>query len=148
MADTTPPPKPALDLNLAAWEQAHGQILVIGTWSLLDKRPCMVLIPAWFRKRSERIIPCIVPLDHAFMWDEHTGEPGAAARMSVQFASALGFNAFDPATVVSITAIIREHLGDLLTMPPFPASEKKAVADVLMTDINGKTIEAEVIDNV
>lgn len=141
-------PQQIIDLHLTEWKRVKGDITIYGTWLLTNQRPCMVLLPTALRPNGN-VVPCIVPLDTAFMWDEHTGDPAHCAQMSYQFANALGLNAFNPRDLVLLTSAIREHLGDLLAMRPMPASESEIVADAIMTDTNtGKTKEAEIKDYV
>lgn len=140
---------PVLDLNLRLWQRTIGDITVIGTWLLSTKRPCLALVPSRVMPTHDRITPCLVPLDIAYAWDEHTGDPADTAAMSFEFAAALGLNPMEPRNVIAVTSIVRDSLGDLLSMPPFPSGEKQTMADVLITDANtGKTTEAEIIDNV
>lgn len=140
---------PALNLNYTHKQYSHGDITVYITWTLHDERPCIVLLPSFVPIDSDHLIPCIVPMELAWIWDETTGDPAHCAHSSFQFAQALGFNEYNPQKLIEIASIIRSHLGDLLTVPPFPLSEKQVVADALLTDINtGKTREAEVTDYV
>lgn len=141
---------PALDLNLRKWERNVGNVTIIGTWTLHNKRPCLVLVPSNVSPYHDRITPCVVTLDNAFMWDEHTGDPADVAILSYQFAAALGMNPNEPRNVLFVTTLIRDSLDDLITgIGPFPESERVAVADALITDPNtGKTKEAEIKDHV
>lgn len=146
---TDEPSTPVLDLNMRLWQRTRGDITIIGTWILTTRRPCLALTPSRTIPTHDRVTPCIVPLDMAFAWDEHTGDPADAAAMSFQFAAALGLNPMEPRNVFAVTSLIRDSLGDLLAMPPFPEGEKQAVADVRITDPEtGKTTEAEIVDNV
>lgn len=142
------PKTPVLDLNLRLWERTVGDITIIGTWIMTTKRPCLVLVPSHTDPTYERITPCIVPLDMAFAWDEHTGDAADTAAMSYQFAASLGLNPAEPRNVMRITSIVRDSLGDLLMMPPLPRSENRTMADILITDANGRSTEAEIVDNV
>lgn len=140
---------PLLDLDRYLWKRSMGNITAIGTWSLHNGRPVMVLVPTFARPTHERIQPCLVPMDLAYLWDEHTGDPGHCAQASYGFANALGLNPLNPHDLIRLTSIIREHLGDLLMMPNMPSSEKQVVADAILTNPNtGKTREAEIIDYV
>jgi len=140
---------PIIDLNLRLWQRTRGDITVIGTWLLTTKRPCLALVPSRINPTHERATPCLVPLDMAFAWDEHTGDPAHTAAMSFQFAAALGLNPMEPRNVFAVTSLVRDALGELLAMPPFPEGEKEVTADVLITDPEtGKTTEAEIVDNV
>lgn len=145
----TQPTQPVLDLALRHFERTLGDVTVIGTWLLTTKRPVLCLVPSRPMPTHDRVIPCLVPMDQAFEWDETTGDPQFCAVMSYQFAAALGLNPSEPRNVIFVTTLIRDSLGDLLNMPPFPSTEKAVMADVLMTDTNtGKTREAEIVDNV
>lgn len=141
---------PALDLNLRAWERTSGGITIIGTWTLHNKRPALALIPANVSPFHDRITPCVVTLDNAFMWDEHTGDAMEVARMSYRFAAALGLNPNEPRNVLYVTTLIRDSLEDLIKrIGPFPEMERKVVADAILTDPEtGKTKEAEIKDHV
>jgi hypothetical protein len=138
----------AIDLNLTLWSRTKGDITVYGTWIMTTGRPCLVLLRTdW--KPGAQAIPCIVPLDQAWLWDENTGDPVHAAHTTVQFAHALGLNVLNPREMIRLTSIIREHLGDLLRMPPLPDTEAEVVADAIVTNrVTGKTIEAEIKDHV
>lgn len=141
--------EPAIDLSLSRRTHPHGDITVHETWTLHNGRGCLVLTPTWAHISHERITPCIVTVDAAFMWDETTGDPQWCAETSLMFASALGLNPYEPRSVIQVTSIIREHLGDLLSMPPMPATTKAVVADAILTNKEtGKTREAEIIDHV
>jgi len=146
---TKEPQSHVLDLTLRHFERTVGNVTVIGTWLLTTQRPALALIPAKPLPHYDRITPCLVPLDLAYEWDEHTGDPGSCALMSFQFAAALGMNPNEPRNVIFVTTLVRDSLGDLLSMPPFPKTEKAATADILITDTNtGKSYEAEIKDNV
>lgn len=126
-----------------------GDITVIGTWLMQTARPALVLVPTHAKLGHDTVRPCIVPLEQAWLWDEHMGDGRHCAVMTYQFATAMGFNPFQPETLVRITSAIREHLGDLLTMPQQPDFEQRVVAEVTKTDRNtGKTQEAEILSDV
>ncbi|RBO54662.1 hypothetical protein DSD19_04610 [Rhodovulum sp. BSW8] len=138
-----------IDIERRAWEAEHGDLTVFGTWLLTNGRPSMVLLPTRRQTRANAAIPCLVPLDIAWMWDEHTGDPAHCARTSMQFTAALGFNECDPRSVIFVTSCIREHLGDLLRQPPAPQSDREVVADAIAVDIDtGKAREAEIMTDV
>ena len=145
-----PETQPMIDLERHLWKRTKGDITVYGTWSLHSGRPVMVLVPTFVPRHSvERAVPCLIPLDAAFLWDEHTGDPSHCAQMTFQFAQVLPISPFNPSDMIRLTSIIREHLGDLLTMAPLPESEREVVADAILTDPNtGKTKETEIVDYV
>lgn len=141
--------QPLLDLSRYHWKRTQGDVTLYGTWSLLNGRPVMVLVPTHRQHDFENVTPCLVPLDLAYMWDEHTGDPAHCAQATFAFANALGLDAFSPRSLIRLTAIIRDHLGDLLAMPPIPSTEREVVADTIMTDPNtGRSVEAEIRDYV
>jgi|AntRauTorckE5430_2_1112549.scaffolds.fasta_scaffold04137_2 hypothetical protein len=141
--------EPILDLDLRHKTLVRGDITVIFTWLLSNQRPCMVLVPTKIMPTHERTMPCIVPLDIAFAWDEVTGDAAETAAMSFQFAAGLGMNPMEMRNVIKVTSVVRDCLGDLLRMPMFPADQREVVADVLITDTDtGKTTEAEAVDHV
>lgn len=140
---------PIIDLSRRHFTRAYGDITVIGTWSLANSRPVLALIPTVRRPDHNRVMPCLVPIDMAWMWDEHTGDPAHCAEASVMFANALGKNPYSPRELIRIASTIREHLGDLLMMPAMPTSEDRVIADIIKTDHDtGKTDEAEIISDV
>lgn len=142
------PIKPLLDLTLCAWRYEYGDITVIGTWQMTDRRPCMVLLPAYKRWEHTRVTPCVVPIDDAFLWDEHTGDGQYVASMSMAFSAALGLG-MTPHVVFRVTDIVRQCLGDLIKMPPMPEDTRQVVADAIVTDPEtGRTSEREIIDDV
>lgn len=143
MSDT-----PIIDLTRYDWKREQGDVVVIGTWSMHNGRPVMVLMPNSRRTLdADKVTPCLVPLDLAYMWDEYTGDAIHCAQMTWQFAAALGLSQNDPRTLLRLTSIIRDHLGDLLTMRPLTDADMVRVADVEQTDTNtGKTREAGVWD--
>lgn len=139
---------PLIDLDFKHATYVRGDITVILTWTLNNRRGCMVLVPS-FITRSQRIVPCIVRLEDAWRWDERIGDGAFCAEMCVEFAPALGLSAFNTAHLRRIAGLINNHIGDLLAIPPMPESEMEVLADVLLTDTStGKSIEREIIDHV
>jgi hypothetical protein len=140
--------RPALDLTRNAWRQQHGDIVAIGTWWLADSEgsyPCMVLIPAFGRPDH----PCVVSVDLAWIWSEEAGSPEFAMETAMSFAMSLGM-APDFKNCTRIAGIIRDHLGDLLSIKPRPADadDIKVVADAILTSPDGKERHAEIKDSV
>lgn len=126
---------PILDLTYTLWQRVFGDITALGTWTLHDDRPCIVLVPTFARPDHARITPYVVPLEKAFQWDEATGEPEYTVRECVRAADGLGFSRADPGLLVRIHSIINDCLGDLLRMPPFPRhTEGEIAADVVARD--------------
>ena len=126
-----------------------GDITVIGTWLVQTGRPALVLVNSRRPIGHQTTIPCIVPIEHAWLWDEAMGDGRHCAVVTYGFANSLGMNAFDPKTLVMITSVIREHLGDLLTMPQQPNFDQRVVAEITKTDLDtGKVEEAEILTDV
>ena len=141
--------RPVLDLTVSAWVKQHGDIQVFGTWYLdVDGEapwPCMVLVPA-FKSMQHSYAPCVVSLDLAWIWDEPPrGDPEFAMETAMSFCDSLGLSVnFKNCTRVA--SIIRDHLGDLLAIPPRPKSLEQVVADGLVTDEQGRQHHKEIVD--
>lgn len=130
-----------LDLTKRQWTKTRGNVTAVGTWIRLegDWQPCMVLLPAG-RELSEGLIPCVVPLSSAWIWSEDIGNARAAATQAVEFARFLGLSE-DPRNVIGIASFIHDMLGDLISIPPYPQSELRTVAEAILVDNRtGKTI--------
>ncbi|WP_421849938.1 hypothetical protein [Oricola sp.] len=166
-----------LDLNHYAWRRVRGDITLIGTW-LIDgerNRPCMVLIPT-NGERHEATVPCIVPIDNAFVFDipwsheqmdrdrrdaekqgmlanfdpatHYRGHPYLAWKTVREFASMLRFSDHDIRTQKRIGELIKDHIGDLFHIPPYTAPDKgQVIGDLTVTDrASGATREIEIKD--
>lgn len=139
--------EPILDLAIWHRRQQHGDISTFLTW-LGDTRrtPALVLVRTG-RLGHEGAIPCIVPLTRAWVWSEDIGDPRQAARATTDFAASLGLNPHNPTDCIRVMSIIRDHLGDLVLMPPKPV-EARVVADAIRIDENGREHHDEVIRHV
>lgn len=137
----------ALDLTRHAWRRTLGDITLYGTWFGPQHEPVLVLIPT-YRQHHEKTTPCVVPLANAWKWDEMMGDPIGCASTCSEFARHLGLDPYSIITAQRIASIIRDHLGDLLNMPPKPTEGRVAVADAFITDASGKRIHMEVTDDV
>jgi hypothetical protein len=133
-----------LDLTRYAWKQRHGDIEVIGTWLMHRDGPlaCMVLKPA-SAQTYDRFTPCAVLQKNAWVWSEAIGDGGEAARASYDFAAALGLNQHNATNVFRVASIIRDHIGDLLAIPPMP-DERVVVGEATITDERGRVTEREI----
>lgn len=142
----TPAPRQALDLTRYHARRTFGDITAIMTWWLANerRRPCLVLVPTTQIGR-EQIIPCVVPQDAAWAWAEETGDGRHCARTSAQFAAYLGLPEH-PNSAMRVTFIIRECMGDLLTIPPMPV-ERDVVADAIRTDSDGREHHSEIMSD-
>lgn len=136
----------ALDLTRYHAKRQHGDITAYQTWFGPEQRPALVLIPT-YRQHHEKTTPCVVPLDNAWKWDEHIGDPEGCARTCVEFAGHLGLDPLSMMTCQRIASIIRDTLGELISIPPKP-TESVVVADAIITDGRGKQRHAEVVDHV
>ncbi|MBO3760367.1 hypothetical protein [Ciceribacter sp. L1K22] len=137
-----------LDLSKRQWTKTRDGITAIGTWLRQGDtiRPCMVLVPAG-RELDERLIPCVVTQDRAWIWSEDVGDPAEAARTAFQFAQLLGLSCHEPRTIIRLAMFIHDHLGDLLTIKPFPRDDRAVVAEVVLTNnTTGQVVEQEMTD--
>ncbi|MED5545691.1 MAG: hypothetical protein VYD90_10615 [Pseudomonadota bacterium] len=135
----------ALDLTRYHDRARHGDIDVFLTWFGDRLDPCLVLVPAYV-EGYENVTPCVVPQAAAWIWSEAIGEGDHCARTSHSFCKHLRINP-DPHACIRVTSIIRNHIGDLLAIPPAPF-EREVVADAIRTDSNGKEHHTEVTDRV
>jgi|GEM_PF-1358200 len=112
--------KIALDLNYYAWASHQGTLTLIGTWLLSDekKQPCMVII-----RRDEETnpytVPCIIPLERAWIWDEKTGDAGQRTFAAFEFCERLRIEPTQR-NLVKLMIAVNHRLEDLIKMPPFP----------------------------
>ncbi|MCE7797865.1 hypothetical protein LWE61_15035 [Sphingobium sufflavum] len=135
----------ALDLTRYHGRFRHGDITVYATWFGDELHPCLVIVPTHM-EGHEKVTPCVVMQRNAWIWTEEIGEPRHAVRTSFQFCQHLRITP-SPQMCIRITSIIRDHLGDLLTIPPAPF-ERVVVADAVRIDSDGKEHHAEVTDRV
>ncbi len=117
------------------WRQRHGDLEVLGTWfgTGEDAEPCIVILPR-IRRAGRTAVPCIVRLSNSWIYaEEEYGSAQEAAKVeavkarataveAMQIAEALGLNPFDQSHCFRVTSLIRDHLGDLLNMPPKPSA--------------------------
>lgn len=140
--------KPRYDLNTYHARLDRGGIVLWVTWDRITGRPCMILTRNIARISHERIIPCVVPLDRAWMWDERTGDDHECNVTCGIFAPNLGLSPFEVRDVFAIKSLIRNHLHDLITCPPLPAEDKETAADALITDnATGTVTHKEIKDH-
>ena len=126
-----------LDLSKVHWQHRHGDLTVYGTWIKLAGRwrPCMVLIRTG-EERSPHTVPCIITVDKAWIWSEEVGDPAAAVTMAVEFSELLRLSHTRVNDVFRVASIIRDHLDDMLKIPPRPVEEEKPFAELTMTNRN------------
>ena len=138
-----------LDLRISHEVYSRGDVLVWLTWNRITREPCMVLTPKRQRIDAERVIPCIIPLNRAWAWSEEVGDLADILTTVGVFLANLGINPMRQQNVRRLIGIVRDHLGDLLSMPPMPESPDKAPIGVMTIDnhTTGRTIEHEVKDD-
>lgn len=135
----------ALDLTRYHERYVHGDLTVFLTWIGDTLLPCLVIVPSYY-EGHERVAPCVVLQTGAWKWSEAIGEPRDCALTSYQFAQHLRMST-DPRTVIRITSIIRDHIGDLLAVPPAPF-ERIVVGDAIRRDQDGREHYSEISDRV
>lgn len=137
-----------LDLTQVHFQRTYGDITLYGTWFGEHRRPALVLIPTYLIGLDRyKVVPCVVPLANAYLWAKETGDPRHCARVSKMFAEHLSLTAHNAMTLMRITTIIQDNLGELLAIPPKPA-ETYVAADAIRTDEHGKQHHAEILDHV
>lgn len=134
-----------LDLTQTHFERNYGDITVFGTWFGKDRKPALVLVST-SKIGSEHLVPCVVPMNQAYLWDEKGGDGAHCAHVSALFAANMGFG-FDTMKIMKISSVIRDNLGELVNIPPKP-TEKVVVADAIRTDSSGKQHHSEIIEHV
>lgn len=137
----------ALDLTRYHFRREVRGFVIYGTWLVLpDNRPtvpCLAILPP-HRISHDRSTPAVVPLNTAWAWSEEQGDPRHAARTTASFLQAMGM-AVNPMSCMSLTMAIRDHLGDLISIPPRPG-ERRVVADAIRTDQDGRQHHAEITE--
>lgn len=126
--------KPAYDLTVSHATHRRGDLQVWLTWNRNTSEPCLVVTPRDPHLSNANVIPCIVPLNRAWVWDERVGDQAEAEFAAALFSMNLGFNPYNPRNVHKLLGIVRDYLGDLLTMPPLPTGDRQTVAEAIITD--------------
>lgn len=104
----------------------------------------MVLIRAG-REKDDRLIPCVITMDRAWIWSEEIGDPSQSAPLAYQFANILGLAVGNPRTVIRLAMFINDMLGDLLNIPPYQPVSTRTVAEAVIIDHSaGRTVETEI----
>ncbi|WP_276200262.1 hypothetical protein [Chelatococcus sp. XZ-Ab1] len=139
----------ALDLTKRAWSRTLHGITLVGTWLRNPEgqwRPALVLVRAG-EEYADTTLPCIVPMDSAWVWYEDIGNPVVAARTAHQFAKALRLNEHDMRVLIRIASLIHDHLDDLVKMAPLPPGAEEtgpAIGEMVIT--NRETGEQHAIE--
>lgn len=134
-----------LDLSRYHDRFTHGDLTVYATWHGNDLHPCLAIVPSYY-EGHERVTPCIVPQRQAWLWAENIGDGAHCAFIANQFCDHLRMNR-NMTNNFRISSVIRNHLGDLLAIPPAPF-EFKVVADAFRTSSDGKQHHSEVRERV
>lgn len=145
----TPGNFPLLDLRISHGVYRDGDVSIYLSWLLTTGDPCIVLTRAFAEQHHEKIIPCVVQLDNAYLWAEETAEGNYVDLMAGRFAANLGLDPLKRSDVIRVQGIIRDWLGELINMPPMPTDLRRKVADMLITNNEtGEIIHKEVKDYV
>lgn len=142
----------ALDLTRYHAKRVLGDITVYLTWWLADDsgpKQCIVLVRT--HDRPAEMVPCVVPLNHAWIWSEEIGNPVQAAKMAIEFVDALR-QAPNEKSAFRVRGIIIDHLGDLLNMPPMPEAmrtrEVVGEAKITAPELDQVIRHEEIVDRV
>lgn len=135
----------ALDLTRYHARQQHGDLTVFLTWFGDELVPCLVVVPTHY-EGHEKVTPCIVLQKNAWLWSEAIGDGGHCAIVSHQFCHHLRIKQ-SMNNCIRVSSIIRDHIGDLLCVPPAPF-ERIVVGDAIRRDAAGKEHYSEIHDRV
>lgn len=139
----------SIDLSKRAWTRARGDLTAIGAWLSIGGRfrPCMVLIRTG-DELSEHAVPCIITMDKAWIWSEEVGDMALAADILAGFLRALRLSP-DRRDTFRVLSLIRDHLGDLLTIPPYRPEQGGIAAELTVTEREtGSVREVEIREDV
>lgn len=140
--------KPPYDLTKCHRTFSRGDVLVWLTWNRNTGEPCMVLTPKMAVINAQTCVPCIVPLNRAWVWDERIGDQADAELCAALFCHNLGFNPYNLRNVTKVLGLVRDYLQDLITMPPLPSGDREIVAEAVITDnATGKQSFKEISDH-
>lgn len=137
--------KHALNLSQYHFVQRHGDLTAFGTWyGTEQQRPALVLVRTNAVISHERVTPVVIPMDNLWIWSEEVGDPAHCAQACYRFAPSLGLDPYNSVSMMRIASIVRDHIGDVMSMPTEPTGEFRVVADALMTDADGKETHKEI----
>lgn len=146
------PERPALKLSVQRFCHVTRGIRVIGTWLMSGSRePCLVLTNANIDLRSERLIPCVIPLSSAHRWTVEFGDPRHCARnvMAWLTVGALPGSPHDAKAHRAVFDAVQSRLTDLIHMPPAPFLGREIAGDITFTNrTTGEVIERDIIEDV
>lgn len=158
--------RPLLDLSVSHFTRIKHGIRVQGIWLREDDdpsgwEPSLALTrAATFKLNSDEKDSnvCLVTMRQAWAWTEENeyerqfaphliAEKGRiCARSCYLFALNLGMTAHNQFTLIKILSVVRDHIGDLLHMPPAPPLDKVVVADAVAIGSDGIERRAEIVD--
>lgn len=135
----------ALDLTQTHFTKERGDLTLYGSWYGDRLRPCLAVLPTNLKSTS---LPLVIVVDDAWKWnaDDLDAKPEHNAKQIGAFLYANGFDA-NTFTAQRLVGFIHDYLGDLLRIPPKPATFE-VVADAFRTDADGKVHHSEVRERV
>lgn len=145
--------KATIDIDRYHFRRVLGDLTVIGTWIHIDDqwRQCLAIIRTG-EELHEATTPCLITVDQAWLWSEAPGigDPRRAARIAREMLISLRMDENNINNAIRIASLIHDHLGDLLTIPPYsPVEPAPVIAEVTMRDTDtGKVREVELRDHV
>ncbi|EHK57644.1 hypothetical protein [Allomesorhizobium alhagi] len=140
---------PVLDLTKRAWVRTRGELTAIGTWICIDEqmRPCMAIVRTG-EELGDYTFPCVVTMDKAWIYSEEIGDMAKAAHQVASFLDPLRLGTGTRA-IFRLLGLIRDCLGDLLSIPPYVAPAQTAIAELTVTEREtGKVREVEILSDV
>ena len=136
--------KPVLDLEIYHSKRNLAGLVLYLTWYYdADEKehlPGMVIM-----KENHKSVPFIIPLSNVHLYED----PGSGHKELLRAATLCNQALLQSDTmtnVYKIAELINGSLYDIITMPPYPDSQRQVVADVIVTNHLGKTIETEVTE--
>lgn len=137
----------SLDLTRRQFHRTRGNLSYIGSWIRDHEEeryaPVLVILRSGEEMRPGTV-PCIIPMDIAWMWDPGIGDMFTVARTVGEFMAMLRMDCDDRA-IIRFVNDVHDMLPDLLAMPRTPPGvEPEIIADMLATDIDGREHHIEV----
>lgn len=135
---------PVLDLTrYHARRYVSGLVLYL-TWYFdvndREQKPCMVIL-----KDNNKGVPFIMPIENAYLYEDPENGHKELLRAAQLCNQALR-RRDAMREIYEIADLINGSLLDIVTMPPFPDSERKTVADIIITSGDGRSIHSEVVE--
>ena len=132
----------SLDLTRRHFQRNRGSLTFIGSWIRDHEEeryaPVMVIMRAG-EELKPGTIPCIIPMDVAWMWDPSIGDMVTVAQTVGEFMAMLRMD-FTERDAIRFVNNVHDMLADLLLMPRTPpGAEPEIIADLLATDLESGT---------